>query len=40
MTDRKLEKRSDAQKMDGKGQGRTRMSWEDCVKRDMERVGG
>ena len=33
--------RSDAQKMEGKRrQGKPRMQWEDCVKRDLERVGG
>ena len=41
MGDEKLPKRPDAQKVEGKGrQGRLRMRWEDCVNRDLERVGG
>ena len=33
--------RSDAQKVEGKRrQGQLRKRWEDCVKRDLERVGG
>ena len=38
----KLAKRSDAesQRVEGRRRrGRPRMRWEDCVKRDMERVG-
>ena len=36
-----MAKRSDAQKMKGKGgEEGVRMRWEDCAKRDLERVGG
>ena len=39
--DEKLANRSNAQKEEGKRRrGRLRMRWEDCVKRDLERVGG
>ena len=41
MGDEKLATRADAQKVEGKRRrGRPRMRWEDCVKRDLERVGG
>ena len=41
VVDEKPTKRSDAQKVEGKWRrGRPRMRWEDCVKRDLERVGG
>ena len=41
MREEKLTERSDAQKVEGKGRGRRlRMRWEDCVKRDLERMGG
>ena len=40
MGDRKMVKRANAQKVEGKGRrGRPRMRWEDCVKRELERVG-
>ena len=39
MGDEKLAKRADAQKVEGKGR-RGRPRREDCVKRDLERVGG
>ena len=36
-----LAKRADAQKVEGKRRRRSsRMRWEDCVKRDLERMGG
>ena len=41
MGDETWTKRSDAQRMEGKRKrGRPRMQGEDCVKRDLERVGG
>ena len=41
MRDKTLAKRADAQKVEGKRRRRrSRMRWEDYVKRDLERVGG
>ena len=41
MGDEKLAKKSDTQKVKRKRRhGRPRIRWEDCVKRDLERVGG
>jgi len=37
---RKLAMRADAQKVEGKRRwGRPKIWWEDCIKRDLERVG-
>ena len=41
MGDENLAKRADAQKVEEKRRRqRPRMRWEDCVKRDLEKIGG
>ena len=41
MRDEKLAKRADAQNVDGKvGKRDRKMRWENCVKRNLETVGG